>query len=318
MNYWDLIKDAFQITWRNKFLWFFGFFVAGSSSFNFNIPTGGGDFDGGDFDFDQSGAAFPFLAQIGGSQFLLIALVSLVALILFLVFVALALISTGGLADSVAAIDGGQGRRFSTTWRAGVSHIWRVLGQALLFILIGLGLFIVIAVPVGFLVGGTFLATESVGLRVLAIILGVFLGIALLIAVFIPLAVIGQYALRELVVRGERVTASIGNGFRLFRGNVGRSFLLWLIQLGVMIAAGIALLIATVILGLILFLPTIILAVAEYSIAAMITGIVAGIILIPLFIVASGALGAFNHAYWTLAYLRLSGQTPEQAAPRVV
>jgi hypothetical protein len=29
MNYGDLIKDAYWITLRNRFLWFFGFFVAG-------------------------------------------------------------------------------------------------------------------------------------------------------------------------------------------------------------------------------------------------------------------------------------------------
>jgi dethiobiotin synthetase len=33
---------------------------------------------------------------------------------------------------------------------------------------------------------------------------------------------------------------------------------------------------------------------------------VAGLILLPLLLVASGALGAFNHSYRTLAYLRLT------------
>lgn len=318
MNYWGLIKDAFRISWSNKFLWFFGFFVAGSTSF----PSGGGNFGGGgdDFDFEQSGAAFPLTAQIGvdGGAVLIALLLGLVVLVLAVVFIVLALISRGALAESVAAIEGGQSRRFSSAWRAGVSHMWRVLGQALLFFLIGLGLLIVIGIPVALIVGGTFAATESVGLRVLAVVLGVLLGIALLIVVFIPLAVIGQYALRDLVVRGERVSASIGNGFRLFRGNIGRSFLLWLIQIGILLTAGIALLIAAAIVGLILFLPTIILSIAEYSTAAVITGIIAGIILIPLLIVASGALGTFKHAYWTLAYLRLTGSVPEQSAPRVV
>ena len=72
-----------------------------------------------------------------------------------------------------------------------------------------------------------------------------------------------------------------------------------------MIAAGIALVIAAILLGLVLFIPTIILAVAEYTTAAIITGVVAGLILLPILLVASGALGAFNHSYWTLAYLRL-------------
>lgn len=32
MNYGELIKDAFWISWRNRFLWFFGFFAGGTSA----------------------------------------------------------------------------------------------------------------------------------------------------------------------------------------------------------------------------------------------------------------------------------------------
>ena len=55
MNYWDLIKDAFWITLRNRYLWFFGFFagVGGTSDFNSNFPMGGA---GPDNDFDQGQA----------------------------------------------------------------------------------------------------------------------------------------------------------------------------------------------------------------------------------------------------------------------
>jgi hypothetical protein len=38
MNYRDLIKEAFWITLRNRFLWFFGFFISGGiGSSNFNL-----------------------------------------------------------------------------------------------------------------------------------------------------------------------------------------------------------------------------------------------------------------------------------------
>jgi hypothetical protein len=128
--------------------------------------------------------------------------------------------------------------------------------------------------------------------------------IALLIVVFVLLAIVRQFARRELVLRGEGVIGSVGSGYRLLRRKLGRSLLVWLIQLGLMLAAGIALLI----LGLLLFLPTILLAVAEYTIAAIATGVVAGLILLPLLIVAIAVLGTFNHSYWTLAYLRLTNQ----------
>ena len=95
---------------------------------------------------------------------------------------------------------------------------------------------------------------------------------------------------------------------RIFWQNLGRSILVWLIQIALIIVATITLLLAGAIVGLVLFVPTILLIVAEYTIAAIVTGVMAGLILVPLVIVVVAALGTFNHAYWTLAYLRISGR----------
>ena len=319
MNYGDLIKDAFRISWRNKYLWFFGFFAGGTSS-GFSVPTipsggGGGDFD----DLDPGGSEFSssLAAQTGQGVFenvgLLVAL-GVVVLLIVLVFIALGLISQGALAESVAAVDRGEQRRFSSAWRAGLSSLWLVLGYYVLFILISIGFLLAIGIPLALLVGGTFFATESVGARVSVAVLAGLAAIGLLILVFIPLAIIGQFALRELVVRRERVLYSIGGGYRLFRRNPGRSLLVWIIQVGVMLGAGIALIVAVLLLGLVLFSPTIFLAVAGYTTAAIVAGAIAGLILVPLLLVASGALGTFNHSYWTLAYLRLTGTAERQVA----
>jgi hypothetical protein len=318
MNYGDLIKDAFRISWRNKYLWFFGFFAGGAGGF-FNVPPvpsgGGGDFD----DFDPGGSDFSssLAARAGQGVFenvgLLIAL-GVVVLLIVLVFIALGLISQGALAESVAAIDRGEQRRFLSAWQAGLSSLWRVLGYYVLFILISIGFLLAIGIPLALLVGGTFFATESVGARVSVAVLAGLAAIGLLILVFIPLAIIGQFALRELVVRRERVFSSIGGGYRLFRRNLGRSLLVWIIQVAVMLGAGIALIIAVLLLGLVLFLPTIFLAVAGYTTAAIVMGVIAGLILLPLLLVASGALGTFNHSYWTLAYLRLTRAAERQVA----
>ena len=178
-------------------------------------------------------------------------------------------------------------------------------GIILLFILISLGFLFVIGVPLALLVVGVFTGTESVGARVLTAILARLVGIALLIVVFIPLSIIGQFALREIVVRRERVVASIGSGYRLFRRNLAKSLLVWLIQLAVSIGVGIALLIVFLLVGFILALPAITLAVVGYTTAAIVVGIVAALILLPILIVAAGAFGTFGHCFWTLAYLRL-------------
>jgi hypothetical protein len=317
MNYGDLIRDAFRITLHNRFLWFFGFFAGGTgSNFFGNVPSGGGNFDFDDF--QRSGAGVSGLtAQVGQglSDAVLIVGIVIVVLILALFFIFLAVVSQGALADSVAAIDRGEGRRFGIAFGSGMGTFWRVLGYYIVFFLVGLGLLVVIAIPVALLIGGTFAVTQSTGARIsVAVVVGA-LAVLLLIVVFIPLFIIGQYALRDIVVRRERVFGSVGSGYNLFRHNIGRSLLLWLIQLGLSIGIGIALILLLLIVGLVLALPAIVLAFAGSSTGFWIAVVPAGLIVFLLFLVASGAIGAFSHAYWTLAYLRLTAPPTPSPTP---
>ncbi|MDQ3497687.1 MAG: hypothetical protein M3514_09300, partial [Actinomycetota bacterium] len=178
-----------------------------------------------------------------------------------------------------------------------------------------LGLLVVIGIPVAILIGGTFAVTESTGARItVAVIVGI-LAVLLLIVVFIPLSIIGQYALREIVVRRERVVSSVGTGYSLFRRNIGRSLLLWLIQIGLSIGIAIAFILLLLIVGLVLAIPAIALAFGGSSTGAWIAGVPAGLIWFLLFLVVTGAIGTFSHAYWTLAYLRLTASPTTLTSP---
>ena len=317
MNYGELIGDAFRITLRNRYLWFFGFFAGGSTGFNVptNIPTGGGNFNPDDF---QSSSMMLSAVQVGQGlgTGILIAGIVLIALILALFFIFMSIVSQGALADSVAAIDRGDRRGFGVAFRSGMGNFWRVLGYFVVFILIGIGLLLVIGIPVALVIVGTLAATQAVGARIAVIAVVVILAVLALIVVFVPLSIIGQYALREIVVRRERVLGSVGSGYGIFRRNIGRSLLILLIQFGISIGIAIAFFLALLIVGLVLFIPTIALAVAGISTGAWIAGGIALIILIPLLLVATGAIGTFSHAYWTLAYLRVTAAAaPPTAAP---
>ena len=314
MNYGDLIREAFRITLHNRYLWFFGFFASGTgTNFIGNIPSGGGSFN---FEnFQRSGVGLTAQFGQGLSDTVLIFGIVVVVLLIALFFIILSIISQGALTDSVAAIDRGQGRRFGSAFTSGMGNFWRVLGYYIVFFLIALGLLMVIGIPVAILIGGTFAATQATGVRVsVAVVVGI-LAVLLLIVVFIPLSIIGQYALRDIVVRRERVLGSVGSGYSLFRHNIGRSLLIWLIQLGLSIGVGIAFILVVLIVGLILFIPTIALAVAGYSTGAIIAGVIAALILLPLLLVTAGAIGTYFHAYWTLAYLRLTAPPTPSPGP---
>jgi hypothetical protein len=314
MNYGELIGDAFRITLRNRFLWFFGFF-AGGTGFNYsgNVPSQIGNFNSNDFQSSSTSLSAMQLGQGIGSAALIVGIV-IVVLILVLFFIIMSIISQGALADSVAAIDRGEGRRFGSAFRTGVGNFWRVLGYIIVFFLIGIGLLLVIGIPVALLIGGTFAATESVGARVTVAVVVGLLAVLLLIVIFVPLTIIAQYALREVVVRRERVLGSVGSGYGLFRRNIGRSLLLWLIHLGLSIGIGIAFILVLLIIGLVLAIPAIALAVAGYTVGAWIAVVPAGLVVFLLILVATGAIGTFSHAYWTLAYLRLTAPPTQQPA----
>ena len=306
MNYGDLLSEAFRITWRNRFLWFFGFFVGGAS-FNFPSTNFGGQ-RGMPF-----GSSSEPLRWVSENLILFLVGVGMLILALALVFIVLAMISHGALTESVSALHRGESRRFGSAWRTGTAYFWRVTWLKGLFFLMALGLALLIFLPAVLGVVAVFVSTQSVGLRVLSVVLGVLVVLALLILVFLPFAIVNQFALRELVVGGRRVMDSIGGGFGLFRRNIGRSLLAWLVQLGVMLGLGIAMLVVIIMLAVVLVGPGVALFAADQTAAAVVVGVIGGLLLlIPVFVI-SGALSAFNHAYWTLAYLQLTARPDRDA-----
>ncbi len=253
------------------------------------------------------------MAWIQTNFFLFLTIAITLVVLLVVVGIVLAVISQGALAESVAALDSGEERRFGSTWRAGTANFWRVLGQKFLFVLISLGFSLALALIVGLPAVGVFFVTQSTAVRIIVVVLAALAGIALLVLFLIPLAIIAQWALRQLVVDRDRIGESIVTSYSFFRRNIGRSLLVWLIQLGLMIGAGIALLVIMIILGLLLGGPAFLLFRADYVAAAVAVGIVGGAILLAAFCILSAILGTFNSSYWTLAYLRLTN--PSEAAP---
>jgi hypothetical protein len=138
------------------------------------------------------------------------------------------------------------------------------------------------------------------------VVLAVLLVITLFILVFVPLAIIGQLALRVLVLGGERVGGSIRRGFDLFRGNLGKSLLMWIILITLLFAARAVLLIVTIILGLTVFVPVATLLSGGFTSVAVVVGVVGALVFLVPFVVISGAIGTFGSSYWTLAYLQLT------------
>jgi hypothetical protein len=283
--YGELIKEAFRIALRNRYLWFFGLFSGATSgpSFNFQFR---GSADTGSLDVDPA----------------LIAGIVLGALVLFVVFAVLSVIAQGALVDSVTAIQRGERRGFGTAWSAGRASFWRVLRFGLLVLGIAFVLALAIGLPLGGMVVAAFALTDATALRLLVGLGAAMVAIVALMLVFLPLVVIAQLALREVLLGGKRAADALRAGFRLLRSNLGPALLLFLIQQGLAVGASIVVVVA----ALLASLPAIVLLVAGSGVAAAVVAIVTALIVLPLTLAAFGAIGAFSHAFWTLGYLRLA------------
>ena len=314
MSYSDIIRDAFWIAWRNRFLWFFGFFVSGAAG---SIVTPSNFANMGASNAPAMGGMPPWLLDLAywirDNVVLFVVLATTLVLLVVTVWLVLYAISRGALAESVAARDRGEARRFSSAWRAGLSSFWRVIGQVTIISLFWFGLTLVIFALGALLFVGISAATESIAVKVLAGALGTLLLLPLLAAIFVVLLVISQFALRALVLGGEGVFASIGTGYRLFRTNTGTSLLLLLIQVGIALAVG-GVVFATISLaGLLLSVPVTFLSSSGLGAASTAVAVVLGLIFSAPFVVITSAAGVFHQAYWTLVYLRLTHSNRPQA-----
>ena len=245
------------------------------------------------------------------------AIVVSVTVALTALFIILSTVSRAALSESVAALRRGERCRFGSTLRAGLGLFWRLLGLRALFLLMTLAVSLVLfAPPAAFLLLYVPSPTYPprgfpVGALIAAFLVFLLAGLLLLL-VSIPIFIVAQLATRELVVGDRGVFGAFGGGFWLFRQNFGRSLLTWIIQFALAVGTGIALLVVLGILGILLFGPAIFLFATERTTAAVVSGIVGGLILLIPACVLAGAVGTFHHAYWTLAYLRLvSRDVPE-------
>ncbi len=91
-----------------------------------------------------------------------------------------------------------------------------------------------------FLLIGTLSATARTPIFVLIILL--IVGVFFLIS--IPLGIIVTLDMCALVLDREGVFGSFGSGYDLFRRNLGRSLLVWLVGFTLSLGVGLALLIA--------------------------------------------------------------------------
>jgi hypothetical protein len=289
MNYGELITRAFHITTRHRFLWLLGILAGEGLSVSFS----GGGGDGGE---PAPEVVADFLEWTLVNLYLAI-LLALVVLFVILALVVLSVMARGGLIACVARADRQQATSFMTGMRAGYHAFWRFIGIGLLLAAIVLGAITALGLPI--------LALALAKQHWAAVACGL-LALPIMIVVAIYVGLLWMYAMRFAVLQTAGVTASLIRAHRLLFTRTKEVLLVWLIAMGLGLAAALASLLAV----LLIALPFAAIGVAIYMTLGLIPTVVyaAGpaLALIAGGLLLSGILTAFHSSLWTLAYLDLT------------
>jgi hypothetical protein len=299
INYSDILKKSWRITRRNKFLWWFGFFLTlgGGGGFNFNLPFGSG----------TSGkqekiavAIQDFIARywqwiVSGVIFLLV---------VFLALLIMRIISQAGLIKAANIIDLGKLTTFKESFFEGRKYFWKVFLLGLLVTIFVSGVIIVLFTPVVFL---AFFRSYT-----LAVILGVLAFIITLVLAIVT-SYVKKYAAIYLVLSNLSIRDSLENAYLLFRKNIMASIIFSLLLLVAGIIVGLGILIFLFTLAIIFIIPGIISYLLLQG-AGVTTIAILGFLLAIVFVIfIQSIFHTFMQTSWVLFFKEIASVKIEEA-----
>ena len=299
MNYLDLVKRAWEITGKHKFLWIFGLFLGG-----YSVGSSGSSFDNNYSNGTDNGQSIDLIEkgkEIFFANLILIGIIAFIILFVLLILIFIKTVSHGAIIAGVNEIEEIGKSNFTKAFKAGLKYFWKIL---VLQILSGLSIIIIMAV----------LGLPVVLLFVLNMpFRGFILGLLAFI-IFVPLAILINftltYALRAIVINNKKLFTSIKIGFNILKKNLLASFLISIILFAINFAITIIVLIVLLFLGLLFGIPMVVIGIIiniDAGIVGSILLIMLGILLIGVFFAFIGAiLNTFQSTLWTLVYRKLT------------
>jgi len=290
MDYGKVLRRAWNIVWEHKFLILLGVLVALSGGGGSGVSASGA----GNFDWGAQGPRvppprelpeFPEMPELGRDLgipvlpaiVLIVVLIGL-ALLLGLVVWVVSTIARGGLIAGVDAIDAGSPSSFGPAWNAGWRKGWTLLGIGILPTIPGLVVFLAGLAGMGIALDLGRAFEGQVGVRSVFGLAAVLVALACVAMPFVVLlSVLRTFANRACVLEGLGVTDAYRRGLAVLINNIGPAVVVLLIQIGI-----------DVLLGIAMILPGIMIALC--------------CVLWPLFLLIRGAIAAYFSTLWTLAW----------------
>ncbi len=323
MDHFEILKRAFNVTWRYRALWLFGVLLAlagGGGSFNlFRCRSRGGGRGG----FSLPGPdTLPYISAETLAAIVVAAVV--VGLILVVAFTVARYVAQAALIGMVKEIEETETTSVRSGFRLGWSRsAWRLLLidlatgiplaiLAVLLLVSGLSplLLLLVEKPIARALG----VVAAIGLTVLVILVLIVLGAALSLLV--------QFAYRQCVLEKRGVFDAIRQGFWMVRRNLSKVVVMWLLMFGVGLGWGLLMIpvfmVLLILAAMIGGLPGVLLYTLTQSRATafIVGGIVGLIVLVVPSIFLGGLYAAFTSCVWTLTYLEVQAIEEMEAEER--
>jgi hypothetical protein len=347
MDYGTLIGDAWRTTWRNRYLWGLALFAGGAVGVSRGGLDWGGGLDGragdrtwegvrdavrtnggvdwsevgplgalrrGDWRMEEAGVraqefvqnAAQWAAANAGWLILGAALVAVLALAL----VVLGLIARGGMAKATVDLANGGSSSLSRMWRAGTRLAWRYAGLWLILAALAIAVASIVGGIVAAGIGAAAVTDAPRMVWGIGALIGVPFALAAAVA-GIALSVIVAYAERAIYAEDAGPVEALKVGWRVLRGNVTASLVLWLVNVALSIGVGIAIALGGMALvgvlgsaGAALWFTT------GWSWPLIAYGTLGIGAVVAVALVVGAVVNTFFWNYWTLAYVRLTGRQP--------
>ncbi len=320
-NFGEVLTRAWQIIWKHKVLWIFGFLAGcGQSGSGVRGNFGSGSRgSGGNGGFGQPNIP-PQLLQFFQTveQNLRTIIIVGVALICVIWIITIFLSTIGRIGLIRGAFQSEQGAEqlnFGQLFSESTPYFWRMFGLSLI---VSLPILIVFGALIAGLVVFAISASggnDTAGMGVLAM-MPLFIGcMCLLVPVMIVVGLIIRQSERAIVLEELSVLPALSRGWDVFRNNLGPIILMAII-LGVL----------GLVAGLVIAIPILIVvfpAVLAFTLGQaqnwtpMILALACLCLYTPVLWVLNGIIVSYTESAWTLTYMRLTGPQDNEPATLV-
>ncbi len=300
INYLEILKNSWHLTWRNRFLWWFGFILAlGSGGFNFNFPLNANN---GKFDDDKfAQAASDFFSR----YWEWVAAGAVLLFILVMILAVLKIISRAGLIKSVSEIIFGKAATFKKGFNEGKKYFWKLFFLGLLISLFFFGVMLALFSPVIFLI-----ILKS---YIWAAFLGV-LAILLIIVLGIIVSFVKEYSRLYLILTNLNIKNSLENGYLIFRKNIWPSVVFSLLLMAVGMIVGLAILFSIIIVAMVFVMLGLVFYLLLKWVGVIIIAIPGALAIMAVGLAVQSVFAVFRQTAWVLFFQEIAAVKSEETA----